>query len=133
MKKLLLIIGFFVFVNAYWTSEDSSVVGNLTKVNSLLNSGGVHSNTGKTNTSALTPRTAPVLVPLPNQTNPATNNSSSNTADLNTQSISKPKDQTSQTTTDKSLPASTTPQNTATQPSACVPDATNTCTSTTEP
>jgi hypothetical protein len=133
MKKLLLIIGFFVFINAYWTHEDSSVVGNLSKVNSLLNSGGVPPNAGKTNPEVLTPRTAPVLVPLPNQTGTGSNNSSSNTEDLNTQSITKPKDQTSQTTTDKSLPASSTTQPTASQPSTCVPDDTHTCTSTTEP
>jgi hypothetical protein len=133
MKKLLLIIGFFLFVNAYWTHEDSSVVGNLTKINSLLNSGGVKSNTGKTNPTLLTPRTAPVLVPLPNQTSTGNNNSSSNTADLNTQTINKPKDQTSQTTSNTSPPASSTTQNTATEPAACVPDATHTCTSTTEP
>jgi hypothetical protein len=133
MKKLLLIIGFFLFVNAYWTHEDSSVVGNLSKVNSLLNSGGVPPNAGKTNPEVLTPRTAPVLVPLPNQTGTGSNNSSSNTADLNTQSISKPKDQTNQTTSNTSPPASSTMQPTASQPSTCVPDDTHTCTSTTDP
>jgi hypothetical protein len=133
MKKLLLIIGFFLFVNAYWTSEDSSVVGNLSKVNSLLNSGGVPPNTGKTNPEVLTPRTAPVLVPLPNQTGTGSNNPSSNIADLNTQSISKPKEQTKQTPTDKATPAASTVQPTAAEPSTCVPDDTHACTPTTEP
>jgi hypothetical protein len=137
MKKLLLIIGFFVFINAYWTHEDSSVVGNLSKVNSLLNSGGVPPNAGKTNPEVLTPRTAPVLVPLPNQTGTGSNNSSSNTEDLNTQSITKPKDQTSQTTSNTSSntspPASSTTQPTTSQPSTCVPDDIHTCTPTTDP
>jgi hypothetical protein len=133
MKKLLLIIGFFLFVNAYWTHEDSSVVGNLTKVNSLLNSGGVSSNAGKTNPAFFAPRTAPVLVPLPNQTGTSSNNSSSNTADLNTQSITKSKDQAKQTPTDKATPAASTVQPTASEPSTCVPDDTHACTPTTEP
>jgi hypothetical protein len=129
MKKLLLLLGAFLFIAYFMGSGNKSTINNLTKLNSFFNSDLEPTNSTpkspkKDDQFLNAPHTAPLLVPLPDQSHPSSNSTTSKPKTSPALNMTTQKATNNSTT---SIPPVSAPLQPAADTSGCTTDVGDTC------